>query len=314
MIMRKVFLFFSVFCVVIAMASCRSKNAAEEEAAPPEDVRTPVTVTTITHQTLSEYVDLNATSTFLQSSFIKARANGYIKTVNIRFGQYVSAGQLVFTMKTKESQALGNTINVLDSSFNFSGVININSSAYGFVSQLNHLEGDYVVDGEQLAVISDAKSFAFVLNLPYELKPYLMNNKTIELELPDGMKLKGVVASMMPTVDSVSQTQSVEIKINSTAQLPQNLIAKVRIIKAMKNNAASLPKEAVLTDEAQSNFWVMKMIDSITAVKVPVIKGMETGDRVEIIRPQFSDSDRILLTGNYGLPDTARVKIMKEQP
>ena len=296
------------------MTSCHSKNAAEEEAAPPEDVRTPVSVTRITYQPLSEYVELNATSTFLQSSFIKARANGYIKTVNIRFGQYVSAGQLVFTMKTKESQALGNTINVLDSSFNFSGVININSSAYGFVSQLNHLEGDYVVDGEQLAVISDAKSFAFVLNLPYELKPYLMNNKTIELELPDGMKLKGVVASMMPTVDSVSQTQSVEIKINSTAQLPQNLIAKVRIIKAMKSNAASLPKEAVLTDEAQSNFWVMKMIDSITAVKVPVIKGMETGDRVEIIRPQFSDSDRILLTGNYGLPDTARVKIMKEQP
>jgi multidrug efflux pump subunit AcrA (membrane-fusion protein) len=216
-------------------------------------------------------------------------------------------------MKTKESQALGNTITVLDSSFNFSGLINIYASAHGFISQLNHHEGDYVLDGEQLAVISDSKSFAFVLNLPYELKPYLMNNKTIDLELPDGMKLKGVVAAMMPTVDSVSQTQIVQIKVNTSAQLPQNLIAKVRIIKGMKNSAPSLPKEAVLTDESQSNFWVMKMIDSITAVKVAVIKGMETGDRVEIIRPQFSDSDKILLTGNYGLPDTAKVKIMREQ-
>ena len=57
----------------------------------------------------------------------------------------------------------------------------------------------------------------------------------------------------------------------------------------------------------------MKMIDSITAVKVAVIKGMETKDRVEIVSPKFSPDDKILLTGNYGLPDTAKVKITKQQ-
>jgi hypothetical protein len=57
----------------------------------------------------------------------------------------------------------------------------------------------------------------------------------------------------------------------------------------------------------------MKMIDSATAVKVPIIKGMETSDRVEIINPRFEMNDKILLTGNYGLPDTARVKIVKGQ-
>ena len=59
--------------------------------------------------------------------------------------------------------------------------------------------------------------------------------------------------------------------------------------------------------------WVMKMIDSVTAVKVPVVKGIETSDRVEILRPQFSPNDKILLTGNYGLPDTAKVIIMKKE-
>ena len=56
----------------------------------------------------------------------------------------------------------------------------------------------------------------------------------------------------------------------------------------------------------------MKMIDSVTAVKVPVIRGMETTDRVEILRPQFTPQDKILLTGNYGLADTAKVRIVKE--
>ena len=35
------------------------------------------------------------------------------------------------------------------------------------------------------------------------------------------------------------------------------------------------------------------------------------GDRVEILEPHFSLGDRILVNGNYGLPDTAKVNIEK---
>ena len=52
------------------------------------------------------------------------------------------------------------------------------------------------------------------------------------------------------------------------------------------------------------------MIDATTAVKVDVVKGMETSDRIEVESPRFSKTDKIVLTGNYGLPDTARVKVM----
>jgi hypothetical protein len=67
----------------------------------------------------------------------------------------------------------------------------------------------------------------------------------------------------------------------------------------------------VLTDESQTNYWVMKIIDSVTAVKVPIQKGMETEEKVEILHPRFRAEDKILLTGNYGLSDTAKVKILK---
>jgi hypothetical protein len=53
----------------------------------------------------------------------------------------------------------------------------------------------------------------------------------------------------------------------------------------------------------------MQMVDSTTAVKVPVKKGMETKDRIEILEPQFKAGDKILLSGNFGLPDTAKVKV-----
>ena len=55
----------------------------------------------------------------------------------------------------------------------------------------------------------------------------------------------------------------------------------------------------------------MKLTDSVTAVKVPVQKGLETISKVEILSPALSASDKILLTGNYGLTDTAKVTIIK---
>jgi multidrug efflux pump subunit AcrA (membrane-fusion protein) len=225
----------------------------------------------------------------------------------------VNAGQTAFVLKTKEAQALGNTINALDSSFHFSGVITIRVRQHGFITELSHQVGDYVQDGEQLAVISDTKGFGFLLNLPYELRKYVSLNKSVQVILPDSTILDGIVSSFMPTVDSVSQTQAVMIKVNAAASIPQNLIAKVRIVKNAKLNAVTLPKEAVLTDEAQTRFWVMKMIDSTTAVKTLIQKGIEINGRVEIVSPAFSPSDKILISGNYGLGDTAKVRIMSDQ-
>lgn len=302
------------FLLLLLFFSCKQKDAAaDEEAVAPDEVRTPVTVTTVETSTLNDYVELNATSAYQQSNYIKASANGYVQSVRIKPGQMIQAGQLAFTLQTKEARALGNTINQLDPSFRFSGIINIKAVQSGFVQSLNHQIGDYVQDGEQLAQLADAKSFGFILNVPYELRPYVAMGKSLQVDLPDGSHLNGVVANIVPNVDSVSQTQSVLVRVASGKTIPQNLIAKVRVVKAERANAISLPKAAVLTDESQTSFWVMKLIDSVTAVKVPIVKGMETAEKVEILRPQFSASDRILLSGNYGLPDTAKVKIVKAE-
>ena len=116
----------------------------------------------------------------------------------------------------------------------------------------------------------------------------------------------------LPTVDAVSQTQSYVIKVNTDKQIPENLIAKVSLIKKDKSNTTSLPKEAVLSNETQTEFWIMKMMDSVTAVKLPVVKGLETNSSVEILSPALKATDKILLTGNYGLSDTAKVIVIKQ--
>lgn len=296
-----------VVIAVLIFFSCKHSTATETETE--IEARTPVTVTSVSFDPLEEFVELNATSTFLQKSYVKSNLTGYIKAVNIKYAGTVSPGQALFTLKTKESDAIGNTINKLDPSFRFSGVNIIRASTGGYISELDHQAGDYVQDGEQLAVISNMSSFVFVMNVPYEYKQFVSNNKEVELTLPDGVRLSGTIQTSMPFMDSVSQTQSVAIRVRSPQAIPQSLVAKVKVVTISKAAATSLPRGAVLTDETQSDFWVMKMINDSTAVKITVKKGIETGDRIEIVSPAFNPNDKILLKGNYGLPDTAKVKI-----
>jgi multidrug efflux pump subunit AcrA (membrane-fusion protein) len=299
--------------IIMFLIGCGAAKDKAADDAPGKtdsvDARTPVTVTTIGNEPLDDALELNAVSAFLQKSYVKANANGYLQSADVYPGKYVETGQPLFTLKTKEAQSIGGALEKLDTSLHFTGVNTIRANQTGFLTQLNHQSGDYVQDGEQLAVISDRRSFVFLLSLPYELRPEVLGKGSVELLLPDGTKLQGTIGEVMPTVDSLSQTQNIVIRVNTAKAIPENLIARVRIARPVKAGSQSLPKSALLTNDTETDFWVMKLIDSATAVKVPVKKGLETKDRVEILEPRFAPGDKVLVTGNYGLPDTARVKV-----
>ncbi len=308
----KKYLTIYVFFVCAVICACKQKAASDDDSGGTDNVVTPVTITHPSTGNMNETVQIDAVSSFLLKTYAKANANGYLQAVNVHLGQFVNRGEVLFVIKTKEAEALGNTITSLDTSLHFMGTISIRSPGTGFITQLTYTAGNYVQDGEALAEITDTKSFVFLLDLPYELKPYLPGNKTLELHLPDSSVLTGYLESSLPTIDSADQTQRFIIKVNTDKNIPANLIAKVNLVKSEKTNTVSLPRPAVLTDETESQFWVMKMINDSTAVKLPVTKGLQTKTDIEILSPHLSASDSILLTGNYGLSDTAKVQIVKE--
>ncbi len=296
--------------VILFLLSCRQQNVNNQEVAP--EIRTPVTITAVSVSPLEDYIELNATSAFLQQTFVKSNLNGYIQKATIKFGDMVRKGEVLFVLKTKEAKAIGDAVNQLDSNFRFSGINIIRADASGYIAQVNYRQGDYVQDGEQLATISDSKSFRFLVNVPYEYMQYVPPGKRVQLILPGGEKLEASVGSSLPMMDSASQTQPVSLQVLSSKQFPVNLVAKVHLTKVSKTAAQILNKNAVLTDETLNTFWVMKLINDSTAVKIPVKTGLETGGDVEIVSPQFSPDDKILLTGNYGLGDTALVVVRQK--
>lgn len=301
----------AVLFAAFILYSCKGKSTSGEGGGERKSV-TPITVTHPVVGVMQEEIELNAVSAFLQKNMVKATTNSYLKSVDVLPGQKVAKGQVLFVLKGKEAENLGSVINDLDTTAHFTGEVKIIANHNGFINNITHQTGDYVQEGDILAEVSDAGSLVFLMQLPYELNTYLSKNHGLDLELPDGRILKGTLSSAMPTVDPVSQTQSIVIRINSRGgDIPENLIVKVRFVKSVKNGTVSLPKAAVLSDETQEHLWIMKMTDKETAVKVPIKTGLESLGMIEILSPMLSPDDLILETGNYGLPDTAKVVVQK---
>lgn len=303
----------TILICIVSFSACKS-DKPEDAAMTPEETAAPKTSVTIAYPSdttaLNNNITLNATASYLLKSDVKANTNGYITRITIKLADHVSRGNLLFSLETKESRALGNTINRLDPSFRFNGTTSVVSPATGYVAMLNHQIGDYVQDGEVLASITDASSFGFVVDVPYEYLQTIKSKKVLPITLPDGKILQGSIAKIMPTVDAVSQTVKILLKVSANT-IPENLIGTISF-STVSAYGLSVPKMAVLSDETQTSFWVMKLINDSTAVKTEITKGVETDKFIQVKSGELTTKDRVIISGNFGLGDTATVNIQKQ--
>jgi multidrug efflux pump subunit AcrA (membrane-fusion protein) len=257
---------------------------------------------------LTTYSELNATSSFQQKAEIKAPATGFIKEILISQGDIVSVNKILFRIKTREAMALAKES---FDSLNFNGTVDVRSATKGIVASLEHSIGDYVSEGDGLCQLAIPESFIFILEVPFELSSVIRLNSKCNIVLPDSQEINGIIRSELPSMSENSQTVKYTIKVNLNRILPENLTVKVRVIKDNITDAVSLPKSAILTNETMHDFWVMKLINDSMAVKIPVKTGISSGNSVQIIEPVIRPSDQFLITGNYGVGDTAFIKIIK---
>jgi hypothetical protein len=292
--------------LLVITTSCKQKTEPAAEAV--IEAKTPVTITNIKTEPMTDVIELNAHSSFLKKNSIKANVSGHIESIELNPGDFVEKGQLLLTLKTKESAAMDGYVPA-DTSMRFKGLIRVKAPRAGIISSVLHQNGDNVMEGDELVVIAEQSSMVFLLEVPYELNQIVSKTRSCKILLSDNREFAGTISSKLPVMDVQSQTVSYIVHMPGKVVLPENLIAKVRFVKAAKSSANVLPKEAILANETQSDFWVMKLINDTMAVKVGIKKGLENSEKVEIVSPSFLKTDRFLLTGNYGLADTAKVKI-----
>lgn len=308
-LMKKSKLLF-ILCAALLLYACQhpADNTATETVQP----KIPVEVVSLSQGMVSDNLQLSATSIYLQRNMMTAPIAGFITKVNIHLGQHVKKGQILYELESKERRALGKGASKIDSTLQNFGTITIKASASGVISTFDKQQsGEFVTEGTALCTIAERNDLAFQVNVPYEYSSIVKPGKRCTITLPDNSRHEAIVTTPLTTMNMASQTQTLLAKPTEALVLPENLIAKVEFAKGNKGEQQILPISCVLSDEMMKNFWVMKLINDTTAVKVPVETGNKNTKEIEILKPKFSPTDRIIVSGNYGLADTVLVSINK---
>ncbi len=294
----------SLMIILFFIQSCKNKETSTDNIAHQKPL---VSVVNPVLGEIQEKIQINGQVVYLNKTDITAPISGYVTSVNSKLGDWVKKGNLLFRIQTKESQALQNSNIATPANF---GIINVYASASGFINALTISDaGVFISEGNAMATIVKDQDLAIQANVPFQYNKLLNSIKNIEIELPNKEVKIATFYKTMPVVDPVSQTQQVFFKLTNYSVLPENLNVLIKFPKLEKGNITILPKEVVLTNETQDKFWILKVTQDTLAIKIPIIKGIENDDSVEIVSPLLKLSDVIVKNGGYGLQDSTKVKI-----
>ncbi len=273
----------SIVISFVAFGCGNNTDNTEQVSAVP---KTSVQVTSIRSGSVSDNLELFATTVYLKRNIVTAPIPAFITKVNVHLGDRVSQGAILYELESKERRALGNQTSKLDTSLTNFGVVKVKAPASGIISTLDKQQpGDYVLEGGQLCTIAESNDLAFQLNVPYEFNAFIKQGKTCTIILPDNSIHTVTIITPLTAMNMASQTQSILAKATESLFLPENLIVRVLVNKGNDNSKQILPKSCVQSDEMMKEFWVMKLINDTTAVKVPVTVGNKNQSEVEIVSP-----------------------------
>jgi multidrug efflux pump subunit AcrA (membrane-fusion protein) len=303
----QLFRIITILLLTTVFNSCTSRQPVqEEEVSAKSDVK-------IVHPVIlpaSKTLNFMAVTRYMQTNDIRTQVTGIVRQINCSVASVIAPKQSLFIIQPQEAAALQKS--------KFSNQIlgalsdTVFSSLSGQIKSLNVQPGDFVQAGDVLATCIRANSMRIIVYIPVEKITAVEKLKNCTLILPDGSTISGRISGKLPTADSQDQTQAYIIEPSKSVSLAENINLNVQFTAEEFDDALFVPESSVLGNEEQTSFWVMKLLDDSTCIKVPVEKGLEKDSLIQLIGSGLNAGDRIVSEGGYGLPDSARVNLIGE--
>lgn len=140
-----------------------------------------------------------------------------------------------------------------------------------------------------------------------------LNTKTqIELtcDIFEGEVFKGSVFKIYPTVDALTRTFKVELKVpNANMKLRPGMFGRISL-ELGKTEAMVVPAIAVMQQEGTNKRFVYLEKESI-AKRVDVAIGDRFDEQIEIISNEIRVGDNLIVVGQAVLEDNSKVKVVE---
>jgi RND family efflux transporter MFP subunit len=183
----------------------------------------------------------------------------------------------------------------------------------GVVTNLMVNEGEFV--GPQLAAygmltLVDVSEVKVKVNVTEKDLPLIQQQMGAEISTdayPDA-SFAGKVTVIMPSADPLSKSFPVEISAsNPEEMLKSGMFVRVRIHVQTVEDALSVTPKALV--EMKDGYVVYVVDDQGRVHKTEVTIGLETDEGVQITGGEVKAGDTVVVEGNFGLKDGARVLV-----
>ena len=182
----------------------------------------------------------------------------------------------------------------------------------GIVTEQFQYQGDFATPGTKLLIVADTSSMIVKAPLSDAAATLVHagDAATVQPDNVPGVILQGRVDLVGRSADA--QSHAVELWVtlpNRDGRLRPNGSARVTVSSGGVPRALVVPTAAVTLDATNAKAGSVMVVDAQSiAHEVHVTIGAHTRDRTQIVAGLHS-GERVVIEGNYGLPDKTKVQI-----
>lgn len=328
---------FSTTIAVAAISACSRGNSAPADstsssasATDSANAATPVHMNVVERGNIAITVSGPGQTNALDLQKIRAPFTGTLTSLNIVVGEHVGSGQVIGAVVSQLSDA---ALHGAQSMLNSAATPTQRSDAQralvlarqnlvatplraprgGTVVSRGASQGDLVTAGDSIASIAAAGSIVFIARIAQSDLTHVRPGQRATITLPGKpAPVDGVVHGFLPADTSGGMTVPVRIDLQGsprTAGLPiqTGLFGTAQIVTGDLTGVPIVPSAAVLRDDISGISQVAIVSPNSKAHWVTVTTGASQGDRVQITSPVLTAGERVIVSGQVGLPDGSRV-------
>jgi RND family efflux transporter MFP subunit len=262
---------------------------------------------------------------------IRAPFTGILTLLRIAMGERVGAGQVVAAMVNQPSQAalIGAEAMVRSASTPAQRsdaeralqlarqnlvATQIRASRAGVVVSRGASQGDLLSQGDSILTIASAGSIVFVARITQGDLAQVRLGQRANVNLPGQLgAVPGVVHGLLPADTNSVMTVPVRIDFSTYLQtagtpIQTGLFGTVEIVVGERVAVPIVPAMAVMRDDISGTSRAALVTAAGRAHWVNVTTGATQGGNVEIKYPALTPGQRVIVSGQVGLPEGSKVR------
>ncbi|MHB1947585.1 MAG: efflux RND transporter periplasmic adaptor subunit, partial [Gammaproteobacteria bacterium] len=188
-------------------------------------------------------------------------------------------------------------------------LIDVFAEQGGILSTLNVREGMHVTPSSEIMSITNLSNIWVIAEVFANQANWVKQGQNAEVQVDGfpGKTWNGTIDYIYPEIDPVSRTLKVRLQFNNPEiVLKPNTFVHVTLLVDQKNNALSIPTEALI-QTGQNNNRVIVSLGNGQFEPRNVVVGIQSGNRIEILSG-LSKGEKVVISGEFLIDSEANLQ------